>query len=101
MQKPNIVKTSWPESLPKTVDEKLLSVVCGNSHLHWSFHKGISEDAAPTLFWRTPHLKESDLAPSPSNDGTDNNEVDTLEVLSRHLPPFVHDYLFEKMLHPR
>jgi len=87
----SIKTTNWPDSLPKSNEQRLLSVICGNSHLHWSFHKGIQEDASPSLFWRTPHIKGEDL---------DFPGIDPLDVLSRHLPTAVHEYLFGKDVAP-
>jgi len=79
---PLIGKTSWPESIPDVGEEYIVSVVCGNSHMHWAFHNGIEKDFKPVLFWRTPHLKASDL------------EENLASVLSRHLPVLAHSFVF-------
>jgi len=75
---------SWPSSLPEEDEEQLLSIVCGNSNLHWAIHHGPREaELAPSLFWRTPHLSDEDVTPS--------NQTDSL---SRHLPKYAHELIF-------
>jgi len=61
-----------------------MSIVCGNSHLHWALHNDArGENLNPNLFWRTPHLTTADLeVPS------------TAEALSRHMPKYAHDVIF-------
>lgn len=80
--------TKWPDSAPHGTEEYFASVVCGNTHLHWAFHKAdIEKKMAPTLFWRTPPVKEKDVSGS---------EADLVETLARYLPQYVHSFLFGK-----
>jgi hypothetical protein len=50
--KTKISKAVWPEAAPTKYEEKILSIVCGNSHLHWAVHEGYENDFLPILFWR-------------------------------------------------
>lgn len=43
---------SWPADAPSKFEDKIISVVCGNSHLHWAVHNGKKDDFSPILFWR-------------------------------------------------
>lgn len=80
--------TKWPDSAPHGTEEYFVSVVCGNTHLHWAFHKAeIDKKMAPTLFWRTPPVKEKDVSGS---------QTDLVETLARYLPQYVHSFLFGK-----
>jgi len=78
-------KTKWPDAAPLEGEELIVSISCGNSHLHWATHYGDSEDYNPQIFWRTPHLKESDM-----------EDEDLLAILSRNLPDDPHDHIFGK-----
>jgi len=75
-------ETKWPDSIPGDNESNIVSVVCGNTHLKWSFHNGIKNDLKPALFWRTPHLKDNDV------------KSDASFGLARHLPQVVSDYIF-------
>ena len=44
--------TTWPEAAPQDGEDHIVTAVCGNSHLHWSFHNGVDTELAPALFWR-------------------------------------------------
>ena len=56
MGKSNAVKglkvAEWPEDVPSEYEDKVISVVCGNSHLHWAVHNGKKDGFSPILFWR-------------------------------------------------
>jgi len=78
-------KTKWPDAAPLDGEDLIFSISCGNSHLHWATHYGDSEDYNPQIFWRTPHLKESDM-----------EAEDLLAILSRNLPDDPHDHIFGK-----
>jgi hypothetical protein len=45
-------KAEWSEGTPHKLEAKVLSVVCGNTHLHWAVHNGVKDSFAPILFWR-------------------------------------------------
>ncbi|KAL9191506.1 hypothetical protein ACHAXT_001212 [Thalassiosira profunda] len=75
--------TNFPDSAPLEGEEMILSISCGNSHLHWATHFGEAEDYNPQIFWRTPHLKQEEI----------DNE-DHLAILSRNLPDDPHDFIF-------
>jgi hypothetical protein len=47
-----VKEASWPEDAPHRLEENVMSVVCGNTHLHWAVHTGKKNDFAPILFWR-------------------------------------------------
>lgn len=42
----------WPDDVPSKYEDKVLSIICGNSHLHWAIHNGLSDNFSPILFWR-------------------------------------------------
>ena len=50
--KKDYMESSWPECAPSEEEEHIVSIVCGNSHLHWAFHNGVKTDVQPALFWR-------------------------------------------------
>jgi hypothetical protein len=47
-----ISEAVWPEAAPTKYEEKILSIVCGNTNLHWAIHEGYENDFTPVLFWR-------------------------------------------------
>eukprot|EP00957_Ditylum_brightwellii_P118233 9017601-Ditylum_brightwellii.AAC.1 len=47
-----VPQTKWPDATPTDSEDQLVSIVCGNSHLHWAFHNGVKNDVNPALFWR-------------------------------------------------
>jgi hypothetical protein len=48
----SIPSASWPQDAPNRYEEKIISIICGNTHLHWAVHEGQSNDFVPILFWR-------------------------------------------------
>jgi hypothetical protein len=50
-----IRSASWPQDAPNRHEEKIISIVCGNTHLHWAVHEGQLHDFVPILFWRYVH----------------------------------------------
>ena len=48
----NVMTAKWPQAAPSKDEETVISIVCGNTHLHWAIHTGKSEDFSPILFWR-------------------------------------------------
>mmetsp|Transcript_106478 Transcript_106478/g.159276 ORF Transcript_106478/g.159276 Transcript_106478/m.159276 type:complete len:667 (-) Transcript_106478:119-2119(-) len=72
----------WPIDAPHPSEEQVISVVCGNTHLHWSVHSGKADNFAPILFWRTPPLDK------------DEQQDDPCAVLARHLPHQAHALIF-------
>jgi pantothenate kinase type III len=54
----SIASASFPQDAPNRLEEKIISIVCGNTHLHWAVHEGQSSDFVPILFWRyVPYMK--------------------------------------------
>jgi hypothetical protein len=41
----------WPDALPLPHEEKLFSVVCGNSSLKWALHEGPGRTFVPACVW--------------------------------------------------
>ena len=35
---------TWPEALPSDEEPHVMSIVCGNSHLHWALHNNARKD---------------------------------------------------------
>lgn len=79
-----IPPTVWPEAAPSTKEEMILTISCGNSHIHWAYHDGYHKKFVTQLFWRTPLLAEADfgLGKSPCED------------LSCQIPEAVHEFIF-------
>ena len=48
----------WPDDAPYHLEESILTVICGNSHLRWSMHSGLKDNFAPILFWRYVRKKK-------------------------------------------
>jgi hypothetical protein len=42
----------WPDDAPSIHEEKMITIVCGNTHLHWAVHNGKKDNFSPILFWR-------------------------------------------------
>ena len=41
---------TWPEALPSDEEAHIMSIVCGNSHLHWALHNDArGENLNPNL----------------------------------------------------
>ena len=79
-----ITTKKWPSAAPPEGDQIFLTISCGNSHIHWATHE-TSPEFPPCLFWRTPHIEQSDL-----------NEHSPVILLSRMLPEDIHEYIFGK-----
>lgn len=43
---------TWPTASPPPGTPHVLSIVVGNTHLHWAMHTGPELDFHPTIFWR-------------------------------------------------
>jgi pantothenate kinase type III len=69
---------------PSPREDFIITISCGNTHLHWATHHGVNEDFNPKIFWRTPHVSAEDMT---SGD-------DLVTVLSRLIPDDAHDYLW-------
>mmetsp|Transcript_20795 Transcript_20795/g.30813 ORF Transcript_20795/g.30813 Transcript_20795/m.30813 type:complete len:613 (+) Transcript_20795:60-1898(+) len=85
--------SKWPDAAPPEGQQTILTISCGNSHIHWATHDISSSpnnnannanEFAPSLFWRTPHINDDDM-----KDGTS-----PAMILSRMLPESIHDYIF-------
>ena len=49
----HITPTDWAGgSIPSKYEERMLSIVCGNTSLKWAIHQGADGDFLPILFWR-------------------------------------------------
>ena len=48
----SITETDWPDSSPSKYEERMLSIVVGNTSLKWAIHTGAEGDFLPILFWR-------------------------------------------------
>lgn len=72
-----------PFHYPSPREDFILTISCGNTHLHWATHHGANEDFNPKIFWRTPHISAEDMA-------SDN----LINVLSRLIPDDAHDYIW-------
>jgi hypothetical protein len=48
----SIASASWPQDAPNRDEKRIISIVCGNTHLHWAVHEGQGHDFVPILFWR-------------------------------------------------
>jgi hypothetical protein len=44
--------TSWPDSLPLQYEDKIFSVVCGNTHIKWCVHDSSATNFNPGCCWR-------------------------------------------------
>jgi len=73
--KENLPETKWPESLPHPHEEKIFSIICGNTHIKWAIHEGVSMAFSPTCCWRTRLLSDNEM-----------NDQTPIKVLSHHLP---------------
>ncbi len=44
--------TQWPDALPHPHEEKIFSVVCGNTNIKWAVHEGVGMSFSPSCCWR-------------------------------------------------
>lgn len=51
-QKTGIEYAKWPRDAPSTLESKVITIVCGNSRLHWALHEGIRNKFIPIMFWQ-------------------------------------------------
>jgi hypothetical protein len=42
----------WPDALPHPHEEKIFSVVCGNTNIKWAVHEGVGMSFSPSCCWR-------------------------------------------------
>ncbi len=102
--------SNWPEACLVKNEKKFISILIGNSNLHWATHgymqpaakSPISENCNPNLFWNTPHLLPEEVEIDLDEEGSDaggsaigakvNEEL--LNTLCRHIPQKLSDYLF-------
>jgi len=76
-------KNNISEYIPCNNEQFFFSIYCGIDFLHWSLHKGLTGEALPLLFWRTPHLSEAEF-----------RDLDPCEYLSSNLTKSAHNYIF-------
>ena len=50
--KTEIPYATFPDDAPYPGEKSIMSVVCGNTHMHWAVHGGKKDKFAPILFWR-------------------------------------------------
>ncbi|KAL7576518.1 hypothetical protein ACA910_018017 [Epithemia clementina (nom. ined.)] len=70
--------SSWPASCAHPEATNIVSVVCGNSRLHWSIHEGFESEFTSSIFWKTTALAEADVAPS--------KKTDSAKTLTKYFP---------------
>jgi hypothetical protein len=51
-EKNGLAIAEWPQDAPHPSEDSIMSVVCGNTHLHWAVHSGKADNFSPILFWR-------------------------------------------------
>jgi hypothetical protein len=42
----------FPKDAPSQLEDRILSIVCGNSNLHWALHLNVDDKFVPCLFWK-------------------------------------------------
>lgn len=57
--------TQWPDALPHPHEEKIFSVVCGNTNIKWAVHEGVGMSFSPSCCWRTELLSVDDVTTDP------------------------------------
>jgi hypothetical protein len=40
------------DAAPSRVEDRVISIVCGNSNFHWALMMGMQHKFVPTLFWK-------------------------------------------------
>jgi hypothetical protein len=51
-QTKDLKTAEWPGDAPFKGEDSVISIICGNTHLHWAVHAGHDASFAPILFWR-------------------------------------------------
>ena len=41
----------WPRDAPSALERNVLTIVCGNTRLHWALHEGCVNKFIPIMFW--------------------------------------------------
>lgn len=83
--KKTIDYAEWPRDAPSALERNIISVICGNSRLHWALHEGSFNKFIPIMFWHTPHDDENDNA---------YEEENPCDVLEAHVAIQAHSLIF-------
>merc|ERR1712238_279197 len=90
----------WPRDAPSALERKAITIVCGNSRLHWALHEGITNKFIPIMFWHTAHddedyeVYESDDDDDDDDDDDEEKEDDPCEILDQHIAGQAHSLIF-------
>jgi len=90
--RPKTTKTTmnyaeWPRDAPSALERNVITIVCGNSRLHWALHEGCMNKFIPIMFWYTVHDDDK--------GGTDLDvETDPCDVLEAHVASQAHTLIF-------
>eukprot|EP00980_Cylindrotheca_fusiformis_P014090 scaffold3702_cov126-Cylindrotheca_fusiformis.AAC.2 len=85
-------EASWPEDAPHRLEEHVLTVVCGNTHLHWAVHMGKADRFTPNRYAVLASRKLNSARTPPVHK--DELQDDPTSVLGRHLPKQAQSIVF-------
>jgi pantothenate kinase type III len=109
--KTTIDYAEWPRDAPTALERNVITIVCGNTRLHWALHEGCMNKFIPIMFWYTVHdangtttttttttaenQHESKNGSSTSTEQHDEElELDPCDVLEAHVASQAHTLIF-------
>eukprot|EP00536_Pseudo-nitzschia_multiseries_P014641 jgi/Psemu1/291564/fgenesh1_pg.743_\ len=87
--KTTIDYAEWPRDAPSALERNIITIICGNSRLHWALHEGCLNKFIPIMFWHTAH---DDL--NNSNDEESYEEEEPCDLLEAHVASQAHTLIF-------
>lgn len=42
----------WPRDAPSVLERNVITIICGNTRLHWALHEGCVNKFIPIMFWQ-------------------------------------------------
>jgi len=75
----------FPRDTPSALEHNVITIICGNSRLHWTLHDGCLNKFRPIIFWHTPHDDQ--------NEGS-YEEEEPCDLLEAHVVSQAHTLIF-------
>jgi len=84
--KTTIDYAEWPRDAPSALERNVITIICGNTRLHWALHEGCINKFIPILFWYTMHDSDSNVEEDEFGDPCD--------MLEAHIAGQAHALIF-------
>jgi len=86
--KTTIDYAEWPRDAPSVMERNIITIICGNTRLHWALHEGCMNKFMPIMFWFTIHDHCKD------GSAWDLDETDPCDLLEAHIANQAHTLIF-------